>query len=504
MLSRVFGLVRDQMFAALIGAGFLADCYVIAFRLPNLFRDLFAEGALSNAFVPTLTKAIRQDSAEAGKLMVSKLLGLALLVVTTVVILGIAFAPTLVDLIAPGFSDVDGKAQLTTLLTSIMFPFLLFISLASIMMGIHHAHQSFSIPATAPLVFNICAISAGVMIYKAHIVDEWSVIVWSMGTVAGGIGQLGVQLPSLIRAGRVPWPSFGHILQNPRVREMLTLMGPAVIALSGAQVNILVNTILASLLQEGAPSWLNYGFRLIQLPIGIFGVAIGVVALAQTAQSVSINDDEGFLRNVDHAMKLNWILTIPCAVGLWVMADPIIALLFERGAFTAFDTKMTAQAIRFFALGLPFYAGVKVKGPVFFSKGLANIPMVASLCGIAINIVFNILMYKKLGHWGLALGVSIGMLVNFVLLSLYFVRQFRPPDFKDAGLFFFKVIVISVLMGCITWLYSRNLFKELDPSEWYKLMHVTSTIGVAVVSYIVLVKALGVWKVLAKLFDRAS
>ncbi|MCB1198275.1 MAG: murein biosynthesis integral membrane protein MurJ [Deltaproteobacteria bacterium] len=502
MVSRVFGLVRDQLFAAMIGAGFFADCFVIAFRIPNLLRDLFAEGALSNAFVPTLTKTIYQDSPKQGLVMVSKLMGLIIFVVGTIIVLGILFAPQIVHMIAPGFSAIAGKVDQTAELARILFPFLLFVSLGAVLMGIHHAHQSFTYPSIAPLMFNAASIAGGLVIHFGGYTGKTAVMIWSVGTLCGGFLQFAIQAPPLLRAKKIPLPSFKKILANRRVREMMILMGPAIIALSGAQINILVNTILASLLEEGAPSWLNYGFRLMQLPIGIFGVAIGVVALAQASKDVSANDNALFHRNIEHAMNLNWLLTMPCAVGLWVMAQPIVALLFERGAFTAFDTEMTAKAIQFYALGLPFYAGVKVKGPIFFTRNLARIPMVASLTGIAINILFNVLMYKKLGHWGLALGTSIGMLMNFLLLSIYFNRKFTPPQISSSVLFFFKVIIISVLMGVLTHQISHQVFTDPAPTEIYKILHVIVTIACAMVGYVVLVKAFGIWGLLKQVLKK--
>ncbi|MCB0272677.1 MAG: murein biosynthesis integral membrane protein MurJ [Bdellovibrionales bacterium] len=502
MISRVFGLIRDQMFAAMIGAGFFADCFVIAYRIPNLFRDLLAEGALSNAFVPTLTRTIHQDSPKQGMALVSKLMGLLIMVVGTIVVLGIYFAPEVVRFTAPGFADIAGKAELTTLLTRIMFPFLFFVSLGAVMMGIHHAHQSFTYPSIAPILFNFLSIAGGVFIYFGDYKNETAVIIWAVGTLLGGLAQWWVQVPPLVRSGRVPLPSFKKVFANKRVREMLFLMGPAVIALSGAQINILVNTILASLLEEGAPSWLSYAFRLMQLPIGIFGVAIGVVALAQASKDVSQNNTQAFHQNINQAMKLNWLLTIPCAVGLWVMAEPIIALLFERGAFTPFDTIMTAKAIQFFALGLPFYAGVKVKGPIFFTHKLANIPMTASLTGIAINILFSVLFYKTLGHWGLALGTSLGMFVNFTLLTLYFSIKFGGYENKTSIVFFAKVTLISAFMGFVVFLISHYVFTSTQPSELYKLLHVSITLLAAIFVYILLVKLLGIWNLLTKVIQK--
>lgn len=460
-LSRIFGLIRDQLFAALIGAGFFADAFVIAFRIPNLLRDLFAEGALSNAFVPTFTNTRIQESEDSAWQVVRLVFAWILMIVGSLTLLMIFFAPQIVQLIAPGFDDVAGKKELTVLLTQIMSPFLLFVSLASVLMGIHNSYSRFSLPALAPVFFNWVSIACGLMIWWAGADARFAVIGWSLGTLLGGVAQFAIQLPPFIRARRNFWPSFHGLTTNPHVKNIFLLMIPSIIALSGTQINILVNSILASLLEQGAPSWLNYAFRLMQLPIGVFGVAISVVALTQASQDVANNQTDQFNNNVRSSIQLSYLLTIPCAVGLWVLAEPIIHLIYQRGAFTHHDTLQTAQALMFYAIGLPFYASVKVKAPIFFTIQSSRVPMIASLIGVGFNIVFNILVYKKLGHRGLALGTSIGVMLNSAILTFYYHHKTKTKYSKSAIFTRIKILIASAVMGLFAnFLWSRVYMQD--------------------------------------------
>jgi putative peptidoglycan lipid II flippase len=447
-LSRIFGLVRDQLFAALMGAGFFADAFVIAFRIPNLLRDLFAEGALSNAFVPTFTNTRINESETSAWDVVRIVFAWILIVVGALTLLMILFAPQIVQLIAPGFDNIEGKKELTILLTQIMSPFLLFVSLASVLMGIHNSYSRFSLPALAPVFFNWVSIACGLIIWFLGFDAYYAVIGWAVGTLLAGFAQFAIQLPPLLKnKNNNPWPSFKGMTTNPHVKQIFLLMIPAVIALSGTQINILVNSILASMLEQGAPSWLNYAFRLMQLPIGVFGVAISVVALSMASQNISSNQTEKFHENVRSSVQLSYLLTIPCAVGLWVLAEPIIHLIYERGAFTHRDTVETAQALMFYAIGLPFYASVKVKAPIFFTLNSSKTPMMASLAGVGFNIVFNILMYKQMGHRGLALGTSLGVMINSAILTFFYHRKTGQRYSLSSIKTRIKIVIASCAMG---------------------------------------------------------
>lgn len=448
-LSRIFGLIRDQIFAALIGAGFYADAFIIAFRIPNLLRDLFAEGALSNAFIPTFTHTRIQESEANAWEVVRMVFAWILMVVGTLTLLGIVFAPQIVDVIAPGFGIIEGKRDLTILLTRMMSPFLLFVSLASVLMGVHNSYARFSLPALAPVFFNWVSIGCGLVIWWLGVDARWAVIGWAAGTLLAGFTQFAIQLPPFLKKKYSLWPLFRGVCSNIHVKQIFLLMIPSVIALSGTQINILVNSILASLLEQGAPSWLNYAFRLMQLPIGVFGVAISVVALSRASMNMAANEMDKFHHDVRSSTQLSYLLTIPCAVGLWVLAEPIIQMIYEHGAFRHSDTIQTAQALMFYAIGLPFYASVKVKAPIFFTIKSTRVPMMASLAGVGFNIVFNLMTYKTMGHRGLALGTSLGVMINSAILTFFYHRKTKASYEFLPYVVLLKIVVASALMGLI-------------------------------------------------------
>lgn len=489
--SRIFGLIRELLFAALIGAGFFADAFVLAFRIPNLLRDLFAEGALSNAFVPTFTDYEVNRSREAAWKLANTVLGLLLIIMGLLTILGLIFTPQLVNFIAPGFSEIEGKHELTTYLTRIMLPFLPLVAIAALFMGIHNVHGQFTLPALAPVMFNLVSIACGLGLWFAGVDQHLAVIGWSVGTLLGGLSQAGMQLPALIKRGWKIRPTLKKWRIEPGLRQIGILMLPALIANSGTQVNILVNSILASLLDQGSPSWLNYGFRLVQLPIGVFGVAISVVTLATLSKDVSQKSRESFLAHLTSAIHLVLLLTIPCAVGLWILGEPIVRLIYERGAFHAPDTVATAAAVSMYALGLPAYAMIKVKAPVFFALKNSKVPMIASLVGISVNIVFNLLFYQKLRHPGLALGTSIGVFTNLFILLIWFEVCHGGLAIKKMIFHLVKVMGATIPMAFAAY-FGHKLLSGILPGIWGKALDTLIPILFAIGIYFMVLLQLAV------------
>ncbi len=493
-LSRIFGLVRDQLFAALMGAGFFSDAYFIAFRIPNLLRDLFAEGALSSAFVPTFTEyEVRRSQKEAWELA-NLVMGVLCAVVGTLTLFGMIFTPQVVAVIAPGFGDVPGKMELTVLLTRIMFPFLLIIAISALFMGMLNVKGEFSLPAFAPVMFNLVSIFFGIALWSFGASGRVAVIGWSVGTLIGGLVQGGIQIPSLFKHGFRFRSTLAGWRNNKGLRQIAMLMIPALIANSGIQVNILVNSILASLLDQGSPSWLNYAFRLMQLPIGVFGVAISVVTLSTLSRdvaSLSKEAKEGFQSNVTSSLNLVFLLTIPCAVGLWILGVPIVRLIFERGAFTSNDTLATASAITCYAIGLPTYAAVKVLAPIFFPLKDSKIPMIASLIGVGINIIFNLLVYEKLRHPGLALGTSLGMMTNFGILVFWL--QFRHGGLPWKAILK-QIGLVGLATTCMAFvaLYTNIWLTTGRLSLGYNLLNTLVPIAVASFAYFLILSLFGV------------
>src|SRR5215468_1848496 len=386
--SRVLGLIRETIFAGLFGAGRNLDAFLMAFRLPNLLRDLFAEGALSTAFITTFSKKIAVEGDESAWRLANKVATLTAVFMSAVTLLGIIFAPQLVDLLT-WWSWPPDKTALTILLTRIMWPFMLLVSLAALVMGMLNAKHVFGPPAMASSYFNLGSIIAGVALgwWLDPQFGERSLVGLAIGTLIGGAWQLAGQFPSLWRVGYSYRPDFHW--RDQGVRTVLTLMGPAVIAASAVQVNVLINSGFAARLGDGPVSWLNIAFRLMQLPLGIFGVAVGTVTLPLVSRTAALGDMAAFRSALAHAIRLVTLLTIPAAVGLILLAEPIISVIYEHGRFTPEATRQTAGALQFYAIGLAAYSAVKVLAPAFYALDKRYLPMMVSIFSIITNFVLN-------------------------------------------------------------------------------------------------------------------
>jgi putative peptidoglycan lipid II flippase len=413
MTSRVLGLVREQLFAFLVGANRYSDAFVVAFRIPNLLRDLFAEGALSAAFVPAFADAHRNAGRDAAYRLANAVLAVVLVVVGALTVLGAVFSGAVVAAFAPGLAE----RALAALLTRIMMPFLLLVSLSAVAMGMLNAQSRFTAPALAPALFNVGSIAVGAALWLAGWPPERAVVGWAAGTMLGGLLQLLVQLPLLRALGFRARPALarGDRL-DPRLRRIGRLMAMAVIGLSATQVNILVNTWFASR-EVGANSWLLFAFRLMQLPLGVFGVAIATVAGAGVAQRAAAKDLDAVSATLGSALRLVAFLNVPSAVGLAVLARPIISMIYEHGRFGAADTEATAQALVFYALGLYAYSAVKVLAPAFYALDEARVPVAGSVLGMASNVGLNLALYPVFGFRGVALGTSLAAAANLAVLA---------------------------------------------------------------------------------------
>jgi putative peptidoglycan lipid II flippase len=423
MCSRVLGLAREQIFAALFGGGGAMDAFTAAFRIPNLLRDLFAEGALSTAFVTTFSKTIARGGDEAAWRLANKVATLTAVVLGLLCVAGMVFSDQLVALLAPGF-DPD-KAALTARLTRIMFPFILLVSLAALVMGMLNSKSVFGVPAMASSFFNLGSIVGGVTL--GYWIDPHfglrALIGLAVATVIGGALQLAVQLPSLARAGYRFRPDFRW--RDAGVKAILLLMGPAVIAASTTQLNVLVNSMFASTLGDGAIFWLSIAFRLMQLPLGLFGVALGTVTLPLLSRLVVAGQMTGFRQELARAMRLALLLTIPSTLGLVLLAEPIISVLYQHGKFNAYQAGEAAGALRFYAVGLAGYAALKVLVNAFYALDRRKTPMVVSVFAVGLNLLFNWIFTFRLGwgHRGLAFSTGCIASVNFLLLYILMRKQ---------------------------------------------------------------------------------
>lgn len=417
MCSRMLGLVREVLFSALFGTQWLG-IFIVAFRAPNLLRDLFAEGALSTAFVTVFSKKIETDGPAGAWELARKMITLAIVFMSIVTILGIVFAEPLIGLLAAGFRPEF--RSLTVLLTQIMFPFILLVSLAALVMGMLNSRNVFGVPAMASSFFNIGSIVGGVLLgwWMDPEFGSRALVGLAIGTLLGGLLQLVVQLPSLSRVGFRFRPDFGW--RDDGVRRVLVLMIPSVIAASAVQVNVMVNTSFATW-TEGGPSavtWLNNAFRLMQLPIGVFGVAVATITLPVIARIAAGSDQSAFGPTLGKAMRLAVFLTLPAATGLYFLAEPIIRVIYERREFLANDSLQTAYALQFYAIGLVAYSCIKVLSPAFYAIDRKWTPMLVSFAAIALNIGLNwyLIFQVGIGHRGLALSTSASATLNFLIL----------------------------------------------------------------------------------------
>ncbi len=465
MSSRFLGLVREQVFAALFGASAQMDAFIAAFRAPNLLRDLFAEGALSTAFITVFSEKITKGGDRDAWRLANKVATLTAVFMGAIALLGIAAAPLITHLLASGFENEPGKMELTIQLTRIMFPFIALVSLAALVMGMLNAKNVFGMPAMASTFFNLGSVIGGVALawwldpnFGTKDYGPASLVGMAIGVVIGGSLQLIVQFPALRRVGYHFRPDFAW--RDPGVRKILLLMGPAVIAASAVQVNVMVNGNFASHLGNGPVSWLGYAFRLMQLPIGIFGVAIGTVTLPVISRSAAAGNMEEFRTILARGMRLAFLLTIPSTIGLMFLARPIISVIYERRKFTPADTLATAEALQFYAIGLAAYAGIKVLAPAFYAIGKRNTPMLVSFLSIATNYFLNqyFTFHLGWGHRGLAFSTGLVALTNFSLLYLLMHRYTGRLETRQMAGTLAKLALAGTVLAAACWSAEHWLF----------------------------------------------
>ena len=481
--SRVLGLVRDQVMAALFGGREL-DAFLTAFRIPNLLRDLFAEGALSAAFVATFAHKLTKEGDRAAWRLANLVLNALLVVLSAITLIGILAAPWLVNLIAPGFRSIEGKTELTIQLTRIMFPFILLIALASLAMGILNAKKRFGIPASASMLFNLGSIIGGLafafLLAPGFLHDPGmagrAMIGMSIGTLIGGAAQWLIQVPSLRRVGYRYEPILDW--HDPGLRHVMNLLGPSVIGVAAVQINVFVDQWFASFFGNGAVTWLNFAFRLMQFPIGLFGVAIATALLPTVSAHVARGDIDQFRTTLSRAIRLAIFLCIPAACGLAVLAHPIIAAIYEHGRFTPSATAQTALCLQAYAIGLAGYAAIKVIGPTFYAFGDSRTPMFIALGSVIVNAgldyVFAITMDMKTA--GLALSTSFVAITNLALLLIYMRRKIQRLGLAVLLRSLVKVVGASAVMSVAAWYTHVQL-------AGHRYLDLAISIGVAVLVF---------------------
>jgi putative peptidoglycan lipid II flippase len=511
-LSRITGLLREMIMARLFGAGQAYDAFLLGFRIPNLTRDLFAEGALSSAFVPVFTQYLttkgKREAAELSNLVATALL----LVVGVLCVLGILFSPQLVWLLASGFARVPGKFELAVTLTRVMFPYLLLVALSAQAMGILNSLNRFGVPALSSTFFNLGSVGFGLAL--GYTVGRWTgmslVMSMAWGVVFGGAAQWLFQAPSLYRLGiryRLRM-DFGH----PGLRNILGLMGPAILGNAAVQINVLVNTNFASSITDaaghvinGPVSWLSYAFRFMQLPLGLFGVAIASATLPAISRSAALEQMDEFRLTLARSLGMVFLLTIPSSVGLAVLGPSLVGAIYQWGHFHASDTHQTAMALSCYALGLAGYAAIKVLAPAFYALNDARTPMLVSLASILINLAAASSMVKLagLGHLGLALSTSsvalFGSIALFVLLRKRIRRMHGRALAGSVG----KILIASAAMGAACYVSSRGIHVWLGARKLAHIADVALSVPLGAVVYYGLCRAMRVaeleaaWRALA-------
>ncbi len=455
LLSRILGFVRDAVIARLFGAGLSSDAFFVAFRIPNLLRRLFAEGAFSQAFVPVLAEhRSRLGEAQTRVLVdrVASVLALSLLAVTA---LGIVLAPYIVYVSAPGFSAQPVKFDLTVAMLRITFPYIFFISLVSLAGGILNTWSRFAIPALTPTLLNLCFIG-GALLAAPYFDPPVMVLAWSV--FAGGAAQLALQIPALVRVGMLPRPRIPVL--DAGVKRILVLMGPAVIGVSVAQVSLLINTIFASYLETGSVSWLYYADRLMEFPTGLLGVALGTVLLPSLSRSHFTGDHDGYSRLLDWGLRLTLLLALPAAAALALLAVPLVTTLFHYGAFAERDVWMTRHALMAYSVGLLGLILVKVLAPGFYARQNIATPVRIAVFTLISTQALNAVLIIPLKHAGLALAISLGACLNATLLYRGLrIRGVYHPE-PGWGRFIARVAVSVAAMSIVLWLASGA------PSWW--------------------------------------
>ena len=449
MISRVLGFVRDMLIAALIGTGPVADAFVVAFRFPNLFRRLFGEGAFNAAFVPLFARRLEEEGREAARLFGQQVFSVLLAALLVLTIAAEISMPWLMYVIAPGFVDDPEKFDLAIVLTRIAFPYLLFMSLVALFSGVLNSMGRFAAAAAAPIVLNIVLISVltvAALLGLGNSRETGVLLTW--GVAVAGALQFIMLVVACYRAGMI-FPA-GRPRLTPGVKRLIALGIPGVIAGGITQINILIGTIIASL-QEGAVSYLYYADRVYQLPLGVVGIAIGIVLLPDLSRRLGAGDTDGVDESQNRALEFSMLLTVPAAAALVVMPFPVVQVLFERGAFNAADTYATAAAVAAFGLGLPSFVLIKVFSPGFFAREDTRTPMIFAGISILTNVVGSLLLFSQIGHVGIAVASSVAGWINAILLIVTLMRrgQYTPDARLKQRLP--RILLASIAMGAVLW-----------------------------------------------------
>lgn len=480
LLSRILGYIRDMIQAFFLGTGVSADAFTIAYIIPNLLRRLTAEGAMTSAFIPVFTGLKKEEKREKLWKFANIFFFDLTLIMTAVVVVGIVFSPLLVKVVAYGFQDVQGKTELTVLLTRIMFPYILLVSLAALAMAILNSFHKFFVPALTPVLFNICVITAAA-VFAAR--SSAPAVVFAVGVVVGGAVQLGFQIPFLWKKGMrfKPLISFKH----PAVRKVVRLMIPGIFGAGIHQINFALSRMIASTLEGGSVSSLYYSSRVQEFTLGLFSIALSIALLPTFSDLAASRDYPGVKRTLSFSLRAIYFITIPAMVGLLVMSRPIIHILYQRGEFDASSTAMTASCLLFFSLSLPFISGVKIIAPAFYSLKDTKTPAVVAFFVMIIYISLSLVLMRPLKVGGIALALSIASVFNFLALFYLLERKIGKMGKKKIIVSSVKSSIAAGVMGFAVWGFFHS-FSFYDMNFANKLITFAGTIFLGMLVYAVL------------------
>lgn len=440
--SRILGFVRDILLAKIFGATGLTDAFFIAYRIPNLFRELFAEGSMSAAFIPVFSETLTTEGEEEARKLAASVLAFLLSVLSVVCLIGMLLSPYIVSLIAPGFIDSPEKFSLTVRLTRVMFPFLFFVSLAAFAKGLLNALKSFLIPALAPIFLNISIITSALFLAPRFTVPLLAI---ALAVSVGGALQIAIQIPDLVKKGFLVRPSFSFA--HPGLKKILRLLMPAVVGMGVAQINIFVSTIFVSFLSSGAATYLYYAMRLVHLPVGVFGVAMATAALPSLSEQAAKGDGDALRDTFSFSLRLLFFITLPAMAGLMALSEPIVHVLLQRGEFTPTATAETAYALMFYSSGLWAFVGARIVASTFYSMQDTKTPVKIAALSVITNIIFSFILMGPLRHGGLALANAIASAVNFMVLFILLRKRLRRVDGGKIIKSFMRTFAASLVMG---------------------------------------------------------
>ncbi|OGQ50194.1 MAG: murein biosynthesis integral membrane protein MurJ [Deltaproteobacteria bacterium RIFCSPLOWO2_02_FULL_47_10] len=482
LISRILGLIRDSVVAYFFGTKAVADAFYVAFRIPNLLRRLLAEGSLTMAFVPVFTEYLKQ-SREEGKKVADIVFTYLSILLALITVLGVIFAPWIVKVIAYGFGGSSDKFALTVYLTRIMFPYIFLVSLMAFAMGVLNTLKIFGAPAASPILLNL-GIIAGASVFSRWSAEPTAGL--AMGVVIGGVMQLVMQIPWLKKEGMIPRLNFNW--RHPALKRVGLIMLPSIYGGAVYQINVMVITLLASFLPHGSVSYLWYADRVNEFPLGLFAVAVATASLPTLSDHAADNNHQAFKDTLNYSLRIAWTESIPAMVGIWLLAEPIVRVLFQRGQFQTDSTIGTVDALQFFALGIPFITGVRNIVPAYYTMRDAKTPVKAATITLIVNIVCSLILMKPMLHKGLAFSMTIASAVNFFVLIYIFRRRQGVIGGRKLVSSIVKTSIASLGIIAVVSIAKYNFGFFTNIERWTEIYQLFSVIIISVIIYLFLLR----------------